>query len=135
MPTQIFVNLPVRDLEKSKAFFGQIGYAFNPQFTDENATCIVISDTIYAMLLTEPFFQGFTDKKLCDTRSHVEAIVALSCESRGQVDTIADKAVAAGGREPQPAKDHGFMYERGFEDLDGHLWSVFYMDPATIQQD
>jgi predicted lactoylglutathione lyase len=128
MSTQIFVNLPVRDLDKAKAFFGALGYASNPQFTDENAACVVISDSIYVMLLVEPFFQGFTRKSLCDARTHTEVLLCLSAGSRSEVDAMVAKALAAGGREPMEAKDYGFMYQRGFEDLDGHLWEVVHMD-------
>ena len=128
MSTQIFVNLPVRDLDKAKAFFNALGYAVNPQFTDANAACLVISDTIYVMLLVEPFFQGFTRKPLCDARTHTEVLLCLSVDSRNGVDAMVAKALAAGGREPMEAKDYGFMYQRGFEDLDGHLWEVVHMD-------
>ena len=128
MSTQIFVNLPVRDLDKAKAFFNALGYPVNPQFTDANAACLVISDTIYVMLLVEPFFQGFTRKPICDARTHTEVLLCLSVESRSDVDAMIAKALAAGGREPMEAKDYGFMYQRGFEDLDGHLWEVVHMD-------
>lgn len=135
MSTQIFVNLPVRDLEKSKAFFAALGYANNPQFTDENAACIVISDTIYVMLLVESFFQGFTRKTICDARTHTEAILCLSADTRAGVDALADKALAAGGRETLEAKDYGFMYQRSFQDLDGHQWEVVHMDEAAMPSD
>ena len=135
MTTQIFVNLPVRDLDRSKAFFTALGYANNPQFTDENAACIVISDTIYVMLLVEPFFQGFTRKTICDARTHTEAILCLSAESRAGVDALADKAIAAGGSETLEAKDYGFMYQRSFQDPDGHQWEVVHMDDATMPKD
>ena len=130
MNKQIFVNLPVKDLDKSKAFFNALGYAVNPQFTDANAACLVISDTIYVMLLVEPFFQGFTRKPLCDARTHTEVLLCLSVDSRSGVDAMVAKALAAGGREPMEAKDYGFMYQRGFEDLDGHLWEVVHMDES-----
>ncbi|NCT70615.1 MAG: VOC family protein [Xanthomonadaceae bacterium] len=135
MTTQIFVNLPVRDLDRSKAFFTALGYANNPQFTDENAACIVISDTIYVMLLVEPFFQGFTRKTICDARTHTEAILCLSAESRAGVDALADKAIAAGGSETLEAKDYGFMYQRSFQDPDGHQWEVVHMDDAAMPKD
>ena len=135
MSTQIFVNLPVRDLDRSKAFFTALGYANNPQFTDENAACIVISDTIYVMLLVEPFFQGFTRKTICDARTHTEAILCLSAESRAGVDALADKAIAAGGSVTLEAKDYGFMYQRSFQDLDGHLWEVVHMDEGAVPAD
>lgn len=132
MPTQIFVNLPVKDLKRSIEFFTRLGYTFNPDFTDEKATCMIISDTIYAMLLVEPFFKTFTQKAVCDTSKDIESIIALSCESRAAVDELAQKAEDAGATIPKPANDMGFMYTRSFEDPDGHLWEVFYMDPAAI---
>ncbi len=133
MTTQIFVNLAVKDLPKSKAFFSALGYSFNPQFTNDDAACMVISDTIYTMLLTEPFFKGFTSKELVDAKKSTEAIVCLSAESRAAVDEIVSKAVAAGGRIYNEPQDHGFMYCHGFEDLDGHQWEFAFMDPSHIQ--
>ena len=133
MLTQIFVNLAVKDLPKSKAFFSALGYSFNPQFTNDDAACMVISDTIYTMLLTEPFFKGFTSKELVDAKKSTEAIVCLSAESRAAVDEIVSKAVAAGGRIYNEPQDHGFMYCHGFEDLDGHQWEFAFMDPNHVQ--
>jgi predicted lactoylglutathione lyase len=133
MLTQIFVNLAVKDLPKSKAFFSALGYSFNPQFTNDDAACMVISDTIYTMLLTEPFFKGFTSKELVDAKKSTEAIVCLSAESRAAVDEIVSKAVAAGGRIYNEPQDHGFMYCHGFEDVDGHQWEFAFMDPSHIQ--
>jgi uncharacterized protein len=133
MSTKIFVNLPVKDLEKSKRFYTALGYSFNPQFTDENAGCLVISDDIYAMLLVEPFFKNFTKKAIADATTSTEAIVALGVESRDQVDELADKALAAGGQPANDPMDHGFMYSRSFQDLDGHIWEIIYMDPAAVQ--
>lgn len=124
----IFVNLPVRDLEKSKTFFAALGYTFNPQFTNENAACMVISDSIFVMLLVEAFFKGFTTKPLSDARQQTEVITCLSADSRKAVDGLVDKALAAGASEPMPARDYGFMYQRGFQDLDGHLWEIAHMD-------
>lgn len=132
MSKQIFVNLPVKDLNKSVEFFKKIGYSFNPQFTDENATCMVISDTIYTMLLVEPFFKGFTDKEVADTSKVNESTICLSCESREEVDATIQKAVDAGAT-PTKKQDHGFMYGHGFRDLDGHIWEYMWMDPASIQ--
>ncbi|MGW6004716.1 VOC family protein [Oerskovia enterophila] len=131
--TQIFVNLPVADLEKSKAFYTQLGFAINEQFTDENASCVVISDTIYVMLLTHEFFRRFTPKSIVDAQGATEAINAISAESRTGVDDLADRALAAGGAQTNPPQDEGFMYSRSFSDLDGHLWEVMYMDPSTIE--
>lgn len=126
-PQMIFVNLPVRDLEASKAFFAALGYSFNPTFTDANAACMVVSDSIFVMLLTEAFFAGFTSKPTSDARAGTEVITALSAPSREAVDAMLKKALAAGAREPQAARDYGFMYQRGFEDLDGHLWEFAHM--------
>lgn len=122
MATNIFVNLPVMDLEKTKNFFSKLGYTFNQQFTDEKAACMIISDTIYAMLLTEPFFKGFTPKhEISDTGKDKEVLIALSTNSRQEVDNLANKAIAAGGKQFREPEDHGFMYSRSFEDLDGHV--------------
>lgn len=129
MNKQIYVNLPVRNVERSKAFFASLGYSFNPDFSNESALCMVIGENIYAMLLAEPFFQTFTKKPITDARTSTEVLVCLSCESRAEVDTLVAKAVAAGGAAPNPPQDHGFMYGHGFEDLDGHVWELVYMDP------
>ncbi|MEP7125450.1 MAG: VOC family protein [Byssovorax sp.] len=127
----IFVNLCVRDLEKSKAFFAALGFGFNLKFTDQNAACLVISETIYAMLIVPTFFKTFTKKEICDTSTHTEALICLSCGSRAEVDEMVAKALAAGGTAAMPAQDHGFMYGSSFYDLDGHHWEVMWMDPAT----
>ena len=134
MATQVFVNLPVKDLDKSKAFFASLGYSFNPQFTDENAACMVISDTIFAMLLTEPFFKNFTSKDIVDAKQSTEVLVCLSTNSRAEVDEIVRKAVAAGGRIYKEPQDYGFMYGHSFEDLDGHQWEFMFMEPSHVQQ-
>lgn len=134
MPTQVFINLPVKNLEKSKAFFAHLGYSFNPQFTNEQAACMVISDTIYTMLLSEPFFQGFTKKAIADGHSSKEVIICLSCDSRAAVDEMVKKAWEAGGTAAMPAQDHGFMYYHSFEDLDGHHWEVMFMEPDSTPQ-
>jgi hypothetical protein len=137
MAQQIYVNLPVRDLERSKAFFAKLGYGFNPQYTNEQAACMVVSeDHIYVMLLVESFFQTFTKKPVADATKSTEVLVCLSCESRQQVDDLVAKALAAGGSAPNPKQDLGFMYSHGFEDLDGHGWELVYMDPnAVMPQD
>ena len=133
MATQIFVNLPVKDLQRSMDFFAQLGYMFNKQFTNEKAACMVISETIYAMLLTEPFFQGFIPgKEIADTTKTKEVLIALSSDSKDAVNALTDKAIAAGGRQFREPEDHGFMYSRSFEDLDGHVWEVVWMDPAAV---
>ncbi|MBZ0271355.1 VOC family protein [bacterium] len=134
MATKIFVNLPVKDLARSVEFFTALGYAFNPQFTDENATCMIIAEDIYAMLLVEPFFKNFTPKPIADATATTEALVALSQDSREAVDEICNKAFAAGGRNYKAPQDHGFMYGWGFEDPDGHIWEHFWMDPAHVQK-
>lgn len=132
-PRKIFVNLPVRDLQKSMAFFTSLGFEYNRQFTDEKAACMILSEEAFVMLLGEPFFKTFTKREVCDTTRHTEAINALSCASRAEVDALADKALAAGGTAAMPPQDHGFMYGRSFYDLDGHHWEVLWMDPKAIQ--
>lgn len=133
MPRQIFVNLPVKDLEKTKAFFAALGFTFNAQFTNDDAACMVVSDTIYVMLLTEPFFARFTKKEIVDAKQATEVLVALSAESREAVDAFAAKAVAAGGRIQRDPDDYGWMYSQSIEDIDGHIWEVVWMDPNHIQ--
>ena len=133
MATKIFVNLPVKDLPRSMDFFTKLGYSFNQQFTDEKAASLVISEDIYVMLLTAPFFTSFTNKEINDTSKSAQVIVCLSAENRAEVDELVSKAVAAGATTPRAAQDHGFMYSHGFEDLDGHIWETVYMDPSFIQ--
>jgi predicted lactoylglutathione lyase len=130
---KIFVNLPVRDLNRSKEFFTRLGFEFNPRFTDEKAACMVISEEAYVMLLTEPFFKTFTKKDLCDASSHTEGLFALSCDSRAEVDALVKKAVSAGGAHAMDPQDHGFMYAWSFYDLDGHHWEVLWMDPKAVE--
>ncbi|GAB3335345.1 VOC family protein [Larkinella ripae] len=134
MATKIFVNLPVKDLNRSVDFFTKLGYSFNPQFTDENATCLIISEDIYFMLLVEPFFKTFIKKEIADSSKTTEAIFCLSADSREAVDDLVRKAVAAGGTTPNEKQDQGFMYGHGFQDLDGHLWEVMWMDPSAVQE-
>lgn len=139
MAHQIFVNLPVKDLKRSKAFFESLGYSFNPQFTDDKAGCLVIDkgQGIYAMLVTEPFFKTFIpNHEIADGFKTKEVLIALSCDSKEQVDDILGKAVSAGGREFERNMPEGtpdWMYGKAFEDLDGHVWEVLWMDPAHIQ--
>ncbi|WP_457971838.1 VOC family protein [Arthrobacter sp. D1-17] len=133
MATQIFVNLPVSDLDKSVEFFTALGFTFNPDYTDENATCMVINDNAYVMLLVEGFFKTFTSKDIVDARRSTEVIMAFSADSREGVDGLYNKAIDAGGSSSQPAQDYGFMYSRSFQDPDGHLWEVMWMDPAGPQ--
>lgn len=125
----IFVNLPVKNLPRSRTFFEGMGYHFNPQFSNDQGACLVISDTIHAMLLTEPFFQTFIKKPISDAKKSTEVLICLSCESKAEVDQLVAKAVAGGGTTPNAVQDHGFMYSHGFEDLDGHTWELVYMDP------
>ena len=132
MATQIYVNLPVKDLDRSVKFFTHLGYKFNQQFTDANATCMIISDDIFVMLLVEKFFQTFTTKPISDAAKSTEVLLALSCDSRAQVDEMVRKAVEAGGSTPKPPQDHGFMYQHGYQDLDGHLWEVMHMDMSAM---
>jgi predicted lactoylglutathione lyase len=133
MARKIFVNLAVRELKQSMAFFSNLGFKFNPKFTDENAACMVISEDAYVMLLREPFFKTFTRREPADTSRVTEGIFALSCESRKEVDDMVKRAIAAGGAPAMPATDQGFMYGSSFYDLDGHHWEVLWMDPAAVQ--
>lgn len=130
---KIFVNLAVKDLNRSKEFFTRLGFEFNPQFTSEQGACMVISEDAYVMLLVEPFFQSFTQKGICDATKQTEAINALSCSSRAEVEAIVKTALGAGGTPAQPPQDHGFMYSESFYDVDGHHWEVVWMDPAHVQ--
>jgi predicted lactoylglutathione lyase len=134
MSTKIFVNLPVQDLARSREFFAALGYGFDERFCDDNAICLVISEDIYAMLLTEPFFKSFTKKAVADARTSTEVMLALSADSRTAVDDLADKAIAAGGRDATDPLDYGFMYSRSFYDLDEHHWEVVWMDPAKLEE-
>ena len=131
MVSRIFVNLPVKELPRSIAFFTALGFTFNAQFTDENATCMIVGDNIFVMLLVERFFQTFTKKALCDATKSTEVLVCLSCDSRAHVDELVSKARAAGATTPNDPQDHGFMYGHGYQDLDGHLWELVYMEPPA----
>lgn len=131
MIRQIFVNLPVKDLPRSKAFFASIGWTFNERFTNEMAACLVVSEAVSVMLLSEPFFQGFTKLPICDARAATECILALQCDTREEVKETVRKAVAAGATTPNEPQDHGFMLQHGFTDPDGHQWEVFFMDEAA----
>ncbi|MGW0463787.1 VOC family protein [Streptomyces sp. NPDC003027] len=135
MTQMIFVNLPVKDLETSKGFWSKLGYSFNPQFSDESTACLVISDTIFAMLLTEPRFRDFTKpgKEIADATKTTEVLLALSADSREKVDELADAALAAGGSPAKEPQDLGFMYGRSFTDPDGHHWELVWMDPAAVE--
>jgi uncharacterized protein len=133
MATQIFVNLPVKDLNRTVEFFTKLGFTFNPQFTDENATCMIVGQDIFVMLLVEKFFKTFTKKEICDTTKDTEVIVALSAESREKVDQLISRVIEAGGRESREPQDYGWMYIRSFQDINGHLWEIAYMDNVPQQ--
>lgn len=132
MATKIFVNLPVKDLNRSVDFFTKMGYTFNEQFTNENATSMIISDDIYVMLLVEKFFKTFIPTEIADTSTSTESLICLSADSRQAVDEMIKKAIDAGGTTYKEPQDHGFMYGHGYRDLDGHIWEVMWMDPAAV---
>ena len=134
MATKIFVNLPVKDLGKSIDFFKKLGFSFNAEFTDETAACMVVADDINVMLLTHEKFRVFTPKEICDATKCTEVLVSLSCESRANVDELVRKAVDAGGSTYSDPQDHGFMYGHGFQDPDGHIWELFYMESLAASQ-
>ncbi|MFH0350445.1 MAG: VOC family protein [Chromatiales bacterium] len=134
MSTKIFVNLPVKNLNKSIGFFTSLGFSFNPQFTDETATCMIVSEDIFVMLLTNEKFKTFTPKPICDATKSTEVLVCLSCENRAKVDELVRKAAAAGGSTYNEPQDHGFMYAHGFQDLYGHIWELMYMNPSAVNQ-
>jgi predicted lactoylglutathione lyase len=129
MKNQIHVNLPVKDLKRSSAFFKSIGFQLEPKFSNDQASCVILGKNMFAMLLVERFFKTFTNKSICDATESAEVLVCLSCESRANVDDLVKKAVAAGGRVPREPQDQGFMYGHGFEDLDGHIWELIHMEP------
>lgn len=131
---QIFVNLPVKDLEASKAFFGRVGFEFNLNFTDDKAACMVVGENIFVMLLQEEFFKGFTTKDIANAAVTTEVLVSIAADSKEDVQAIVDRAFAAGAKPSIDPVDHGFMYQAGFQDLDGHMWEVMYMDPSTLEQ-
>ena len=133
MARKIFVNLAVKDLDKAVEFFTKLGFSFDPRFTDETATCMIVSDEAFVMLLVESKFREFTKKELADATTQTEAILALSAESREQVDELADKALEVGGSPANDPMDMGVMYGRSFQDLDGHLWEVIWMDPSALE--
>ena len=133
MTQKIFVNLPVRDLRKSMDFFGKLGFTFNPQFTDETAACMIISEDIFVMLLIENKFKTFTPKQIYDATKSTEVLVCLSSATRDEVNEMVRKAVGAGGTTYKEPEDHGFMYGHGFQDLDGHIWEVAFMEPSAIK--
>jgi predicted lactoylglutathione lyase len=133
MSTNIFVNLPSNDLERSKAFYTSLGFTINPAFTDENAACVVLSDTIYFMVLTREYLSTFTDKQIIDPKTQAQVSIALTRDSREAVDDVITKGLAAGGSEPRPAQDYGFMYSRDLDDPDGNNLSFLFMEPAAVE--
>jgi len=134
MAKQIFVNMAVKDLKKSMAFFEKLGFAFNQQFTDDNAGCLIIGENIYAMLLVEKFFKTFTKKEICDATKSTEVLMGIDAESKEQVDEMVKKAVEVGGSLYAEPQDHGWMYQHSFADLYGHQWEVLYMDESATQK-
>jgi len=132
MSTKIFVNLPVKDLQKTNTFFSGLGFQFNPHFSDDKATCMILNEEAFVMLLLQPFFQGFTDKPIADAHQVAQMLLAVSADTREKVDEMLTKAVALGATEIRGPIDHGFMYQRSFNDLDGHIWEVFWMDPNAV---
>ena len=134
MASQIYVNLPVQNLDRSMHFFSRLGFGFDSNFCDEKAACLIVGENIYVMLLTEPFFRSFTRKKTVDAEKYTEVILCISASSRREVDDMVNKALEAGGSAPNPKQDHGYMYGHGFQDPDGHLWEVMYMDMRTFNQ-
>ena len=131
---KLFVNLSVRDLKRSVDFFTELGFTFNPNFTDETATCMIVSEEACVMLLVANRFADFTTKQICDTSTHTEALLSISCESRAEVDDLVKRALAAGGKQALEPQDQGFMYSRSFYDLDDHHWEVFWMDPKALER-
>jgi predicted lactoylglutathione lyase len=134
MTRSIFVNLPVKDLQKSMAFFAKLGWPHNPQFTDETAASVVISDTIYAMIMTHAKFNEFVGKPIVDAHKSAAALIAISVDTVEEMTRICDAALAAGGKEPKPPQDYGFMKQRSFEDIDGHNWEIVWMNPEGMPQ-
>lgn len=132
MATKIFINLPVKDLAKSMSFFSGLGYSFNPQFTDEKAACMVISESIFAMLLHEDYFKTFTKKPICDAKNSTEVLIALDADSRDEVKSLVSKAEQLGATIYSDPNDHGWMYQHSFADLDGHQWELVYMDASQL---
>ena len=135
MTGQMFVNLPVKDLDRSTEFFTKLGFEFNPQLSDEKGSCIIINKESFVMLLTESFFRIFTAKHICDSKNCTGVAVSISTESREKVDELVNKAIEAGGFEAAEPQDHEWMYGRSFEDPDGHIWAIFHMDESTVSEE
>ncbi|MDI3290483.1 VOC family protein [Polyangium sp. 15x6] len=134
MSHKLFVSLPIKNLDRTVAFFKALGFTFNPKFDSENGACMLIGKHAYAMLVVEDLFKTFTKKQICDTKTHVEGAYGISCESRAEVEAMWTKALACGAKDGGPPEDHAFMYSRSFEDLDGHHWEVVWMDPKEAVQ-
>lgn len=134
MPSKVFINLPVKDLQRSMSFFKNLGFSFNPQFTDEKAGCMVVSDSIFVMLLTETYFKSFIDTQVCDANLQTEVLIALDAESSDEVKAFVCKAESLGAKIYAEAKDHGFMYQHSFADLDGHKWELAYVNMSQLSQ-
>lgn len=134
MPSKVFINLPVKDLDKSVGFFTNLGFSFNPQFSDDKAGCMVVSDSIFVMLLTETYFKTFIDTGVCDANQQTEVLIALDADSAEEVKEFVSKAQSLGGRIYAEPKDHGFMYQHSFADLDRHKWELVYMDMNQFAQ-
>ncbi len=135
MSRQIFVNLAVKDLKKSKEFFTNVGFKFNPKFTDDNSACMIIGENIFAMLLVEKFFKTFIKKEICDAKKSTEVLLAINVDNRKEVDALVKRAVQSGGSTYSEPQDHGWMYLKSFADLDGHQWEIFYMDESNMPKD
>jgi len=134
MPSKVFINLPVKDLQRSMTFFKNLGFSFNPQFTDEKAGCMVVSDSIFVMLLTETYFKSFIDTQVCDANLQTEVLIALDAESSDEVKAFVSKAESLGAKIYAEPKDHGFMYQHSFADLDGHKWELAYVNMSQLSQ-
>ena len=132
MVKQIFINLPIKDLNKTNAFFTGLGFSFNPQFSNEIATCVILGENIFAMLLKEEFFKSFTTKEICDAKKSTETLICIQVESREKVNELLTIAIASGGNEHREKQDHGWMYARSMEDLDGHIWEIMFADPSAM---
>lgn len=132
METKIFLNLPVKDLNRTVTFFTQLGFSFNPKFTSEKGACLIIGENINVMLLVEEFYKTFTKKQICNTATTSEVLISISVETRNEVDEIMEKVLKAGGTEYMKTQDYGFMYSRPFLDIDGHHWEVFFMDESKM---
>ncbi|MDQ3239639.1 MAG: VOC family protein [bacterium] len=132
MNRSIFVNLPVKDLNATKEFFAKLGFSYNKQFTNEDAACMVLGEKIFVMLLVEKFFKTFIDKEIADTKKTTEMLIAISADSKGEIDSMIEKVIEAGGCELRERQDLGFMYSRTFGDLDGHIWEILWMDPTYV---